>query len=356
MTRIGGQPIGGGHPCFITFEAGPTHNGLESAKRLVSLAAQAGANAIKFQIFDPDRLVADRKQPFTYEVLTDRATGQTMTVSEPLYDILSRRCMPPSDWRQLKSHSDACGLAFFATVGFESDIGLLEQLGCQSIKIASADVNHLPLIRRAARTGMCLQLDTGNASLGEIEAAVDVIRAEGNENIIIHQCPSGYPARLESINLNIIHTLKQMFPYPVAYSDHTPGWDTDIAAVAIGANLVEKTITEDRMTRSVEHVMSLEPQDMSRFVCAIRDLEIAMGSSRRILHPEELKKREAIRRSLYLAAPVRKGTRLRDAQFEFRRPGYGIAPDRYEELLDCEFIKDLPAGHQLARDELQWPT
>jgi N,N'-diacetyllegionaminate synthase len=354
MTRIGEQVVGDGHPCFITFEAGPTHNGLDSAKRLVSLAARAGANAVKFQIFDPDMLVADRKQPFSYEVLVDRSSGRTETVTERLYDILCRRAMQPSEWRQLKAHSDASGLAFFATVGFESDIDLLVQLGCHSIKIASADVNHLPLIRRAARTGMCLQLDTGNATLGEIEAAVDVIRGEGNENIVIHQCPSGYPARLESINLNVIHTLKQMFPYAIAYSDHTPGWDMDIAAVAIGANLVEKTITEDRMTRSVEHIMSLEPPEMSAFVRAIRDLETAMGSRRRVLHPEELKKREAIRRSLYLTAPAKKGTRLRDAQFEFRRPGHGIAPDRYEELLDCEIIKDLPAGHRLARDELQW--
>jgi N,N'-diacetyllegionaminate synthase len=355
MTLIGRQPVGDGHPCFITFEAGPTHDGLESARRLVSLAAQAGANAVKFQIFDPDMLVADRKQPFSYDVLVDRSTGRTETISEPLYDILRRRCMPASDWRRLKAHSDACGLAFFATVGFESDIDLLAELGCHSIKIASADVNHLPLIRRAARTGMCIQLDTGNASLGEIEAAVDVIRAAGNESIIIHQCPSGYPARLESINLRIITTLKRMFPYPVAYSDHTPGWDMDVAAVALGANLVEKTITEDRTTRSAEHVMSLEPQEMGAFVGAIRGLETAMGDGRRILQPQELEKRLAIRRSLYLSAPAKRGTRLRDATFEFRRPGHGIAPDRYEELLDCVFVKDLPTGHQLRLDELQWP-
>jgi sialic acid synthase SpsE len=352
VTRIGGRAVGHGHPCFITFEAGPTHDGLESAKRLVSLAARAGANAIKFQIFDPDMLVADRKQPFSYEVLADRATGRTESVTEPLYEILRRRCMPASDWRALKAHSDACGLAFFATVGFESDIDLLVELGCHSIKIASADVNHLPLIRRAARTGMCLQLDTGNATLEEIEKAVNVIRAEGNESIIIHQCPSGYPARLESINLRIIETLRRTFPYPVAYSDHTPGWDMDIAAVALGANLVEKTITEDRMTRSVEHVMSLEPADMAAFVRAIRDLEVALGASERVLHPEELKKREMIRRSLYLIDPVSKGTALRDARFEFRRPGHGIAPDRYEELLGCRFTRDLPAGHQVRRDDL----
>jgi sialic acid synthase SpsE len=227
MVRFDERKIGDGEPCFITFEAGPTHHGLESAKRLVTLAAEAGGDAVKFQVFDPDRLVADRNLPFSYDVLLDRETGRTETVTEALYDILCRRCLSEDEWRELKRHSDSLGLAFFATVGFEKDIELLADLGCHSIKIASADVNHFPLIRKAARTGMCLQLDTGNATLGEIESAVDVIRDEGNENIIIHQCPSGYPARLESINLNIISSLKRLFPYPIAFSDHTPGWDMD---------------------------------------------------------------------------------------------------------------------------------
>jgi sialic acid synthase SpsE len=243
MVVFGNRRVGDGEPCFITFEAGPTHNGVESAKHLVSLAAKAGADAIKFQIIDPDRLVADKKQLFSYEILTDRGTGETLTISEPLYDILCRRTLDPEEWKDLKAHSDSMGLAFFATVGFEDEIELLEELECDSIKIASADVNHWPLIQRAARTGMCIQLDTGNATMGEIEEAVGIIVSEGNKNIIIHNCPSGYPARLESINLNLILTLKQIFPYPVGFSDHTPGWEMDVAAVAVGANLLEKTIT-----------------------------------------------------------------------------------------------------------------
>jgi sialic acid synthase SpsE len=237
-------------------------------------------------------------------------------------------------------------------VAFEEDIRLLQSLGCDSIKIASADVNQFPLLRQAARTGMCLQLDTGNATLGEVETAVDVIRSEGNENIIIHQCPSGYPARLSSINLNIIPTLKRMFPYPAAFSDHTPGWDMDVAALALGANLLEKTITEDRMMRSVEHIFSLEPQDTRRFVQAIRDVEVALGANRRVLHSEELEKRKRIRRSVYLQRDGRAGQKLRDIAIELRRPGFGIAPDRYEELLETTLTRDLPAGHRLALGDL----
>jgi N,N'-diacetyllegionaminate synthase len=349
MVKFGSRRVGDGEPCFITYEAGPTHSGLESAKRLSSLAAEAQADAVKFQVIDPDRLVADRKQLFTYEVLVDRDSGTMETVSEPLYDILCRRALAKDEWRALKRHCDGLGLAFFATIGFEDEIELLEELNCDSIKIASADVNHTPLLRRAARSGMCLQLDTGNATIGEIEAAVDVIRGEGNENTIIHHCPSGYPARLESINLNVIPTLKRMFPYPIAYSDHTPGWDMDLAAVALGANLVEKTISEDRTTRSVEHVMSIEPAEMGKFIRAIRHLETAMGNPRRPMSPAEVEKRNANRRSIHLRRDLPGGAVLDLADLDFRRPGYGIPPSETDRLLGKALRNGKAAG-----DRLEW--
>jgi N,N'-diacetyllegionaminate synthase len=351
-VTFGKKKVGDGEPCFITFEAGPTHNGLKSAKRLVGFAAQAGADAIKFQIIDPDRLVADKKQLFSYEILIDQKAGKTETITEPLYDILCRRVISKDEWKDLKGYSDSLGLAFFATVSFDDEIDLLEELECDSIKIASADVNHWPLIRKAARTGMCVQLDTGNATIGEIEEAVDIIVSEGNENIIIHNCPSGYPARLESINLNLIPTLKRLFPYPVAFSDHTPGWDMDIAAVALGANLVEKTITENRTTRSVEHIMSLEPPDMKYFVKKIHELQVALGNNRRVLHPEEAEKRKAFRRSAFLRRPVEKGKSVCLIDIEFRRPGYGIAPNEFESLQNARFSKNLPAGHMIKLEDL----
>jgi sialic acid synthase SpsE len=354
MFYLGDKPVGDGAPCFITFELGPTHNGVASAKRLIKHAADAGADAVKVQIMDPDRLVSDRTQPFSYGVLKNRTTGEVETVEEPLYDLLKRRFLTAPEWHEVKAYSDSLGMAFFSTVGFDEDVELLEELGCHSVKIASADVNHFPLIRRAAKTGMCIQLDTGMATLGEVEAAVDVIRQEGNEDIIIHQCPSGYPARIESINLNTITTLKKMFPYPIAFSDHTPGYEMDIAAIAVGANLVEKTITENRMTRSVEHVMSIEPDEMKSFVNTVREVEVAMGSNRRDLHPEEREKRTAIRRSAFFRTDAKAGQRLAECDIEFRRPGYGIPPDRYEELQDLTLSRDISAGHMLTMKDLQW--
>jgi len=355
-VTFGKRKVGGDAPCFITFEAGPTHEGLESAKRLVTLAAEAGGDAVKFQILDPDRLVADRTLPFEYEVLADREAGRTEKVTEPLYDILARRAMSDAEWRDLKAHADASGVAFFATVGFPDEVDLLEDLKCDSIKIASADVNHLPLIRRAAKTGMCLQLDTGNSSIGEIEEAVDVIRAQGNENIIIHHCPSGYPARLESINLNVIPTLKRMFAYPIAYSDHTPGWEMDVAALALGADLIEKSITEDRTMRSVEHIFSLEPQDMADFIRTIRDVETAMGTSRRVLHEEEKKKRLAARRSICAMRPLEAGHIIEQDDLDYRRPGFGIAPDEADWIIGRPLTRNIDAGEAFRWDDLGGKT
>ncbi len=341
---IGKREIGDGSPCFIVYEAGPTHDGPESAKDLVRLAAEAGADAVKFQIFDPDRLVADKKQLFAYEVLVDRQSGKTETVSEPLYDILRRRSMSQDEWRQLKSYSDSLGLAFFSTVGFNEDVDFLASLGCDSVKIASADITHFPLIKYAAGAGMSIQIDTGNATLGEVEAAVDVILACGNRDIVIHHCPSGYPARLESINLRIIQTLRAMFDFPIAYSDHTPGWDMDIAAIALGANMIEKTITHDRMTRSVEHMFSLEPDDMKRFVTVVRELEIAFGSRRKQLAGQEIENLIKIRRSVHLRRAVKAGETLTNELIDFRRPGFGIAPHEYERYLGMRFTHPMAAG------------
>lgn len=352
LVRIGTRTVGDGAPCFITFEAGPTHSGLESAKRLVTLAAKAGADAVKFQIVDPDRLVSDKMLPFTYDVLVDRQTGAMETVTEPLYDILCRRALSVAEWREVKRHSDGLNLAFFATAGFDDEIDLLTDLGCHSVKIASADINHLPLIRRAARTGMCIQIDTGSATLGEIELAVEAIRSEGNERIVIHQCPSGYPARLESINLRMIPTLKGMYSCPVAFSDHTAGWDMDIAAVTLGANLVEKTITEDRATRSVEHVFSLEPADMHRFVQAMRDVEKALGRPRRPLTAEEQRYRLRYRRSIHARQDLPAGHILADSDFEYRRPGDGIPPTAAESLVGRRLRVAKRAGERIKWGDL----
>lgn len=353
--EIAGRSVGDGDPCFITYEAGPTHDGVETAIRLVQEAAAAGADAVKFQIFDADRLVADRQQLFSYSILRDRTTGELEEISEPLYNILQRRCLEPEQWRRVKSEADACGLAFFATIGFEDDLNLLLELGCHSVKIASADVDHAPLLRLAARSGLNVQLDTGNAEIAEIAEAVHILESEGCDSIIIHQCPSGYPARLPSICLRMIQTLREQFPaYPIAYSDHTPEADMDIAAVALGANLVEKTITLDRCTPSVEHVFSLEPADMRDFICRLRDVETALGTADRRLTEEQKQKRTLVRRSPYAVHSAGVGSALAELAVEFRRPGTGLTPMQWETACATgkHLSKTINVAEQLRQDHI----
>lgn len=352
MISFGKRSVGDGHPVFITFEAGPTHDGVETAKSLIEHAANAGADAIKFQILDPDRLVADRRQLFTYQVLVDKASGKTETISEPLYDIMCRRAMSESQWLEVKKYADLMGIAFFATIGFPEEVEMMERFGCDSIKIASADITHFPLIRKAARTGMCLQIDTGNATLGEVEDAVEAILREGNTNIIIHHCPTDYPAKLTGINLNIIKTLKTMFPFPVAFSDHSPGHDMDIAAVTLGANLVEKTITLDRTHRSVEHIMSLEPPEMREFVQLMRDLPIIYGSSRRTMSEEERSKTMFMRRSIFAGKDIAAGQVVSEEMVDYRRPGHGIPPSQVGQVLGRKACRAVSRGQMINWDDL----
>lgn len=354
MLNIRDRYLGDGHSTFITFEAGPTHQGVESAKRLIRHAAQAGADAIKFQFSDADYSVPDKSLVIEYKVLKDRNTGETETVRESMYDAVKRRVLKDDEWREVKKCADEYNLKFFATINKEETIGLLQEIGADSIKIASGDINHIPLIRSAAKSQMVIQLDTGNATIGEIEKAVDAIRLENNDRIIIHHCPSGYPAHLESINLRIIPTLKRMFDaYPIGFSDHTPGWEMDIAAVALGANLIEKTITEDRTTRAIEHIMSIEPHEFKSFIGSIRFLEVALGKNRRLMHPEEIKKRVNVRRSAILAEDVSKGTPLCKAKINFSRPGDGVSPDLFDMLKDAAFKYDLPRNHKLQLTDIE---
>ena len=352
-ARIGKHKIGDGYKTFIVFEAGPTHTGLESAKKLVDMAIRAGADAIKFQMIDVDRLMGDKNYTFEYKVLVDRKTGKTETVSEPLYDILKRRELKREEWVELKSYCDKKGITFISTACFKDEIDfLVDELETPSIKINSGDVNYLSLIEYAAKKGVNIQIDTGNSEIWEIERAVNIIEDAGNQNIIIHHCPSGYPAYLDSIHLNMIKTLKTMFEYPIGFSDHSPGWTMDIAAVALGADLVEKTITLDKTIRSCEHMFSLEEEEAIRFIKTIRELEIALGSYRRKLSKKARLSKLKGRRSAFLVRDMKSGEEIRREDIEFRRPGNGIPPDMETCLIGRRLKRDLEAGHMLKWSDL----
>ena len=342
MISINKKKIGDGNPCFITFEAGPTHQGYASAKRLIKKAFIAGADAIKFQILDPERLIHNKKQTFEFEILINKKTGKTKKISKTLYSLMKERSLKKVEWTKLKDYADSLGISFFATVGFEDEVDFIKKIGCQSIKIASADVNHFPLIDHAAKSKLCIQLDTGMSTLEEINEAIHIITKRGNEKIIIHHCPSGYPASLNGVNLNIIKTLKKKFPYPIAFSDPSPGFLMDIVALGCDVNLLEKTITENRLFPSVEHVMSLEFDNMKKFVNIVRDIEKAKGKKIKILNKKDKLNIKYLRRSPYLDKSAKKNSFLKDAKITFKRPGTGLSPAEFVKLKNYKFKLNLP--------------
>ena len=349
-VSIGTKSCGGAEPVFIVFEAGPTVCGVESARQLVTVAAGAGADAIKFQILDTDRLVGHRDLTITYKVLT--ASGEVEEVVESLQMVLKRRELSRAEWTEVKQLADQVGITFFATVDYPDQLEFVLKLGCHAVKICSGDVTHLAWLAEVARAGLPTMIDTGMATLGELEAAADTILAAGAP-LLIHHCPSGYPARLASINLRMIPVLRDLFPtVPICFSDHTPGRDMDIAAVALGASMVEKTLTLDRRTRSPEHIMSLEPSEAGAFVQAIRDLEVALGQPRRVMTLAEARGKLTARRSLFLTGDVRTEDRLTDDLVEWRRPGTGILPSEWPYVRLRRFTRSVRQGSMVTWEDL----
>lgn len=349
--KIGKKYIGPEHPVYIVFEAGPTHDGLETAKKLVDVAVDAGADAIKFQILNAEQMVSSRNVIFTYNRLIDQETGETEEVSEPLLDILKRRELTWEEWNKLITHCRKKDIVFFSTVTNEEELHFLAENRVETVKICSGDVNFHFFLKQTANYDWIIQIDTGLSSIGEIETAVNILENCSCNKIIIHHCPSGYPARLEGINLGVIQTLLQMFPYPIGFSDHSIGHDMDIAAVALGANMIEKTITLNRTIRSPEHIMSLEPYDAREFVQTIRNLEVSLGDYRRVISEEEKKQRNAIRRSLFAARDIKKGEVVNQEMLKYARPGDGIPADMDVSILGRRLKRNISALQKLSFED-----
>ncbi len=341
---------------FIVLEAGPTHYGIESAKQLAKVAKDSGADAVKFQFLYADRLMADKSVLFGYKYLEIDANGveKFVPIEEPLYDVLKRRELKAEEWKELVAYCKEIDIHMFTTATYKDEVDfIVDELGIDSIKISSGDVNDLDFIEYCAGKKVNLQFDTGNADIWEIERAVIASEEAGCSNIVIHLCPSGYPTKEESIHLNMLTTLKTMFPkYAIAFSDHSPGWDMDIAAVALGADMIEKTITLDRTIKSCEHSFSLEPVDAKRFVDSIRSVEMALGSARRTIPTPVKAKRKLGRRSPYALKGLELGAVVKKEDFEFKRPGFGITTEEFDYFVGKKINKAIKEGGMITYDDI----
>lgn len=331
---------------YIIAEAGVNHNAnLEMAKHLIEVAAEAGADAVKFQTFMAENLVSRYALKADYQKATTDAT-------ESHLEMVRRLELDRSSQEALFAYCRGRNLEFMSTPFDSASVDFLVKLGVARLKVSSGEITNAPLLLRMARTGLPIIMSTGMASLGEVEAALGVLafgylnyreppspaefhRAwrEGHgalqEKVTLLHCTSEYPAPFEEVNLRAMETLATAFGLPVGYSDHTLGITVAMAAAALGAMVIEKHFTLDKTLPGPDHKASLDPGELRSLVQGIRQVEKALGSRLKVSSPSELKNRDIARKSLVAARSIRKGERFSEENLTSKRPGTGISPMYY---------------------------
>ncbi len=323
MTPIeiaAGRRIGPGDPCFVIAEAGVNHNGsTELALRLVDAAAEAGADAVKFQAFKAERIVSATAPKAAYQLAaTDSGESQ--------FEMLRRLELSPDALAAVQARCSNRGIVFLATPFDEESATALDGMGVPLFKISSGEVTNLPLLAHVARMGRPIVLSTGMCDLGEVEEAVRTIRAAGNESIVLLQCVSNYPADPADSNLRAMQTMAEALDVATGYSDHTLGNDIALAAVALGACVVEKHLTLDCGMHGPDHRASSEPAEFAALVRGIRAVESALGDGCKRPAASERNTTEVARKSLVAACDLPAGTTITPEMLTALRPGTGLSP------------------------------
>lgn len=314
---------------LIIAEAGVNHNGdMRLAKELIDRAADAGADLVKFQTFKAARLVTGTAKKADYQT---RTTGDR----ESQYEMLSRLELTEEMHRELIAHCAARGIGFFSTAFDLESVDLLISLGQERFKIPSGEITNLPYLRRIGRAGKEVLLSTGMAALGEVEQAITALEAAGTPRttMTVLHCTTEYPAPMNEVNLRAMQTLHAAFDVAVGYSDHTAGFEVAIAAVAMGAAVIEKHFTLDRALPGPDHKASLEPQELKAMVAAIRNIEQALGDGIKRLTPSEVRNRPVARKSLVASRPIAAGERFTPNNLAAKRPGTGLSPMRWDDVI-----------------------
>ncbi len=333
-SAIGNAAIGEGAPCFVVAEAGANHNrDLGLAKQLIDVAAEARADAVKFQTYSAETLYSKKTPNFKY------------LESQSTFDLLKSIELPRQWHAVLADYAAQKGIIFFSSPFDKQAIDELNEVGVPLFKIASFELVDLDLIHHAASKQKPLIISTGMATLGEIEDAVQTCRKADNEKFILLQCASVYPAAPELINLRSIDTMRAAFQCPVGLSDHTSGINVAIGATARGAAVIEKHYTLSRQLKGPDHPFALEPGELKAMVAGIREVESALGNGRKEgpNRAEQEEMHRLARRSLVAAVNIPRGTALSREMMIAKRPGYGIPP-KFIDLLVGRAVKiDLEA-------------
>jgi N-acetylneuraminate synthase len=338
-VKLGNVEVGPGHPPYIIAEVGSNHNGdMKLCRDLIDAAAACGANAVKFQSWTDKSLIAEEE----YERNTDYSDKKKHFGS--LREMVSAYQLTSDQHVQAHARCVEQGIAFCSTPFSPEEADLLESIDVPFFKVASMDVVHLPLLRYVARKKRPVVISTGMATLGEVEQAVETIRGEGNDQVVLLHCVSIYPPEYETIHLRNMETLQRAFECPVGFSDHTLGTAIPLAAITLGACIIEKHFTLDQEMAGWDHAISANPEQMSTIVKEGKNIFNSLGSSRRTVSAAEMEKRNKFRRSLVARQALSKGHIVSDSDFDAKRPGTGVAPDELHYVvgrtLACDLMED----------------
>lgn len=346
-VKIGDRTIGEGHPCFIIAEASSNHGGdIERAKKMIEAAAWAGADAVKFQVFTAEKIAANTDDPRTIVRADEKAVF--VDKDTKLID-LYRKNELPRDWLpELARYAKEKGIIFLATPFDDEAVDQLEAIDVPAYKNASYELMDVPLLRKMATTKKPIILSTGMATLGDIEFALDTIKKVNDSKVIILHCNSTYPVPVENINLRAMKTMQDAFPKcPIGFSDHSLGIAIPLAAVAMGAHVIEKHYYLDDGVHTVDDKFSLTPQQLKEMVDGIRSIEKALGSTEK--KPSAIEEWEKVqaRRSLWVVKDIEEGEKISPDNVQSLRPGIGLPSQYYDVIMGKQVTRNLKAGKPL---------
>ncbi|WP_406242636.1 N-acetylneuraminate synthase [Tissierella carlieri] len=319
---------------FIIAEAGVNHNGsIDLAKKLIDKASNAGADAVKFQSFKAEKLVTKNAQKAEYQELT---TGK----EENQFEMIKRLELDYEKHEELINYCKSKDIMFLSSPFDLESIDLLSTLGLEIFKIPSGEITNVPYLRKIGLLKKKVILSTGMSTLGDIEKALDILRISGTEDMIVLHCNTEYPTPIDDVNLNAMNTIREAFKVEVGYSDHTLGIEVPIAAVALGATVVEKHFTLDKNMEGPDHRASLEPEELKEMVRCIRNIEKALGDGVKKLTGSEAKNINIARKSIVAGRNIIKGEIFTEENLGIKRPGDGISPMRWDEIIGQKAKRD----------------
>lgn len=338
--KIGEREIGKGNPAYIIAEMSANHAGdVSRAKEIILAAKEAGADCIKIQTYTPDTITIDCDLPYFH--ISDGTWN-----GENLYH-LYKKAYTPWEWqKELLEEAKKTGIDFFSTPFDNTAVDFLEEIGIEVYKIASFELVDIPLIEYVASKGKPMIMSTGMATLAEIDEAVNAVRNQGNDNLALLRCASAYPAITDEMNLRTMQNMGETFGVPYGLSDHSMGSIGAVTAVALGASIIEKHFCIDRSIENPDSSFSMNPIEFKQMVCDIRQAEKAIGCVK--YGPTEQEKNNLqFRRSIFCVKDIKKGEKLTEENIRIIRPGYGIQPKYFKELLGKTALEDICRGMPL---------